>query len=92
MPKIIKPSVPLEYIGRLNRLKSENELLKRQAEAVASTESTKVSHPYAVGELLTYQGVLYRVALPIACGGMITPGTNCIATTLANEINKAKEN
>lgn len=78
--------------GQVNLLQAENEMLKRQAEAVANTESTKVSRPYAVGELLTYQGVLYRVASPIACGGMITPGTNCIATTLAIEINKAKEN
>ena len=74
----------------MNRLKTENDLLKHQADSVASTEGERVSRPYSIGEHLIYQGTLYRVVSPICSGGMITPGTNCRPTTLADELKNLK--
>lgn len=54
---------------------------------IAPTEkSTAASKPYAVGELLILNNVLYKVTSAIASGGTITPGTNVTATTLAAQI------
>ena len=90
MLRIVKRTVPLEMEGQMNRLKSENEALRRQSDALASTEGETVIRPYAVGEHLIYQGTLYRVVSPICSGGMITPGTNCRPTTLADELKNQK--
>ena len=48
----------------------------------------RANRPYAVGEYLTIDGTLYRVALPILVGGFITPGTNVEATDIATELSK----
>ena len=90
MLRISKRSYPLEAEGQVNRLKTENDLLKHQADSVASTEGERVSRPYSIGEHLIYQGTLYRVVSPICSGGMITPGTNCRPTTLADELKNLK--
>jgi len=48
--------------------------------------SSTASRSYAVGDYLTYNGILYRVTTAISSGGTITPGTNVTATTVSDEI------
>lgn len=49
-------------------------------------ESTTASKAYKVGEHLILNNILYRVTTAIASGGTITPGTNCVQTTVGDEI------
>lgn len=49
-------------------------------------ESTTASRAYKVGEHLILNYVLYRVTVAIASGGTITPGTNCVQTTVGDEV------
>ena len=49
-------------------------------------ESTTASRAYKVGELLILNNILYRVTSAIAQGGTIVPGTNCVQTTVGDEI------
>ena len=48
--------------------------------------SSTASKAYKVGEYLTYNGYLYRVTTAIASGGTISPGTNCVQTTVGDEV------
>ncbi len=61
-------------------------------EAQEKTNSTiggqRVDRRYEPGELLTVDGKLYRVRLPILVGGYITPGTNVEETDIAAELSK----
>lgn len=51
---------------------------------IAPVESTSTaSKAYAVGDLLIYDGKLYRVTAAIASGGTITPGTNVTETSVS---------
>lgn len=73
---------------------------KEQAEAAAAMldaekilgnfasyeETTTASKAYKVGELLTYNGYLYRVTTAIASGGTISVGTNVVQTTVGDEV------
>ncbi len=43
---------------------------------------------YEPGELITVDGELYRVKLPILVGSFITPGTNVEETDIASELSK----
>lgn len=53
----------------------------------ATVEATSTaSQAYAVGKFLVLNGVLYRVTTAIASGGTITPNTNCVQTTVGDEI------
>lgn len=53
----------------------------------ATYQSTlTASKAYKVGEFLTYNGYLYRVTTAIASGGTIKPGTNCVQTTVGDEV------
>lgn len=47
----------------------------------------KADHELEVGEYVSYENKMYRVTVPIAAGGIIAPGTNCVETTIANELN-----
>lgn len=49
-------------------------------------ETTTASRAYKVGEHLILNNNLYRVTTAIASGGTITPGTNCVQTTVGDEI------
>lgn len=49
-------------------------------------ESSTASRAYKVGEHLILNYVLYRVTTAISSGGTITPGTNCVQTTVGDEI------
>lgn len=49
-------------------------------------ETSTASRPYKVGEHLILNNVLYRVTVAIASGGTITPGTNCVQTTVGDEV------
>ena len=49
-------------------------------------ESTTASRAYKVGEYLILNNILYRVTVAIASGGTITPSTNCVQTTVGDEI------
>lgn len=56
--------------------------------SLATVETTSTaSRAYAVGEYLVYTGVLYKVTVAIASGGTITPGTNCTAATVGDQLN-----
>lgn len=45
-------------------------------------ESSTASQAYDAGALFLYNGLLYKATAAIAQGGTITPGTNCVATTV----------
>ena len=49
-------------------------------------ESSTASQPYAVGELLIYEGQLYRVTAAIATGNSLVEGVNITTTTLAEDM------
>lgn len=48
--------------------------------------SATASQAYAVGELLVYNGLLYKATAAIAQGDTITPDTNCTTTKLGTEV------
>ena len=53
----------------------------------SSVEATTTSaHAYAVGDHFIYNNTLYVVTAAIAVGDTITPGTNCTATTVMDEL------
>ena len=53
----------------------------------SSVETTTTSaHAYAVGDYFIYNNTLYAVTAAIAVGDTITPGTNCAATTVMDEL------
>ena len=53
----------------------------------SSVEATTTSaHAYAVGDHFIYNNTLYAVTAAIAVGDTITPGTNCTATTVMDEL------
>ena len=53
----------------------------------SSVEATTTSaHAYAVGDYFIYNNTLYAVTAAIAVGDTITPGTNCTATTVMDEL------
>ena len=58
------------------------------AENKSNIGGRRVDRPYKVGELITVDGKLYRVVLPILVGGYITPGTNIEETDIATELSK----
>lgn len=56
----------------------------------ADTER-RATRDFEAGELMTVDGVMYRVVLPILAGSPITAGTNVEATTLGAEISRLNE-
>lgn len=48
--------------------------------------STTSTHAYAIGDFFRLNGVLYKATTAIAINDTITVGTNCIATTIKNEL------
>ena len=53
----------------------------------ASVESSETSgHAYAVGEHFIYNDTLYVATAAISIGDTITPDTNCVAVTVAGEL------
>lgn len=54
----------------------------------AAIGGERADRRYEPGELLTVDGKLYRVRLPILVGGFITPGTNVEETDIAAELSK----
>lgn len=53
----------------------------------SSVEASATSaHAYAVGDHFIYNNTLYAVTAAIAVGDTITPGTNCTATTVMDEL------
>jgi len=54
--------------------------------SVAVVETSPTANAYSAGDLLTWNGVLYRATANIAVGGTLTVGTNITAATLAEEV------
>lgn len=52
----------------------------------SAEETTTSAHAYAVDDYFIYNNTLYAVTAAIAVGDTITPGTNCAATTVMNEL------
>lgn len=48
--------------------------------------SSSASKAYRANELLVYNNKLYRMTIAISSGSTITPGTNCVQTTVSDEI------
>ena len=48
--------------------------------------SSSASNAYRGGELLVYNNKLYRTTRAISSGNTITPGTNCVQTTVSDEV------
>lgn len=61
---------------------------KELAENKSAIGGTRADRRYEPGELITVDGKLYRVKLPILVGGYITPGTNVEETDIAAELSK----
>lgn len=53
-----------------------------QTQLAPVENGTTASRAYAVGAYFCKDGLLYRVTAAISNGGTITPGTNCVATTV----------
>lgn len=61
-------------------------------DAIAPRETSyTASRAYPVGSYLFVGTTFYRVAANVASGGVITPGTNVVATTLAEELYEARK-
>ena len=61
----------------------------REAKARAAENAKwSATRLYEVGEYLTIDNTLYRVTLQIPSGGRISPNTNCVATTINDEMTK----
>lgn len=59
----------------------------------AYIESDNVAdHAYAVGDTFIYQDTLYRCTAALSVGDTIVAGTNCVATTVMNEMSIADNN
>jgi len=54
--------------------------------SVAPIEHSPAEYNHSIGELITYDGALYRVIAAIARGESITIGTNVTATTVAEQL------
>ena len=66
---------------------------KADNSVIGNTETSLVaSKAYAVGDYFTYNGTEYKVTVAIASGGAITIGTNCVATSIQNELSDIKYN
>lgn len=52
-------------------------------------KSTTATEALSVGDYRIYSNTLYRVTQAISNGGTLTPNTNCVATTVANELKNA---
>ena len=64
---------------------------KADNSVIGNTETSLVaSKAYAVGDYFTYNGTEYKVTVAIASGGAITIGTNCVATSIQNELSDIK--
>lgn len=57
-----------------------------QSQLAPVETSSTASQAYAVGDYFCYNGILYRVTVAIDSGGTITPGTNCAATNVGNDV------
>lgn len=66
---------------------ASRELIENMLGVYATVEdTTTASKAYKVGEHLILNYVLYRVTAAISSGGTIIPGTNCVQTTVGDEI------
>lgn len=53
--------------------------------APVETDAT-ANQTYSIGDMFSYNGKLYKATAIIASGATITPNTNCVETTISNEI------
>ena len=73
------------------------ECRERTAEEIEADRETadrrkwQAPRDFEPGELMTVEGNLYRVILPIFAGAQITPGTNAETTTLEAEVARLNE-
>lgn len=66
--------------------------LKLATNQVTNVETTTTtSKAYSTGDLLIYNGTLYKVTSAISSGGTITPGTNVSATTIEESLQGKQE-
>lgn len=57
------------------------------ARIIAVTESTTTAtRAYSIGDYFILESTLYRVTVDISSGGTIVPETNCVTTTVMDEI------
>ena len=74
-----------------NLVDTEARSTKADNSVIGNTETSLVaSKAYAVGDYFTYNGTEYKVTVAIASGGAITIGTNCVATSIQNELSEIK--
>ena len=55
---------------------------------ISAIGGTRADRRYEPGELITIDGTLYRVKLPVLVGGYITPDTNVEETDITAELSK----
>ena len=70
-----------------NAIDANEEVVADTQSMIATVEATTTaSKNYAVGDLLVYDGKLYKVTSAIATGATIIAGSNVTQTTVANQI------
>ena len=84
-------SVGAELSAQSNAISANEESITDTQSMVATVETTTTaSKNYAVGDLLVYDGKLYKVTSAIATGATITVGTNVTQTTVESQIASAR--
>ena len=66
--------------------------LEEQIAAANEELSTTASAPRAVGDLVWLNGLLYKIISPMIAGDSYVVGSNCIKTTIEEEINLVSTN
>lgn len=72
------------------RLQRENDRLKREIKELAATDARpfEAAKPYQAGEIITDGARVYIADQYIAAGETVTPGVNCIMSSIADILNK----
>lgn len=74
-----------------NNITSVNTKVNNLANVVCSLNenNTRASREYNVNDFFIYNNTLYRVTVTIPSGSTITPGSNCVTTSITAEITNA---
>ena len=78
--------------GAMNVEEAEQIISDLQDMITSAEESSTASTNHPVGDYFIYNDKLYRTTVAIASGGTITPNTNCVETTIGQELNQVNDN
>ena len=81
--RIVKPQVPLEAQGRMNRMKSELDT----ATGANGPVAFMASRDYQPGGAISHAGRIYTAGTVIVTGETVTPGVNATETSIEDIVN-----